>query len=186
MATESIFNTDILIREIDFLNQKSSENLYFVPQGWGICVNESPQGWGFCCIIWTPIVGHLQLFFAKMTKARQTPGGGGGWATMELIEILGGFILAIDQYKIPKGRNVNKHIVNKKHEKVKKSQSKAGRLYHKRPGQKHRKINNTSPSFAIVDITICNWVSRAKTKTFQPISGMETCHVTTVSYPFIL
>ena len=113
MATESIFNTDILIRDIDFLNQKSSENLYFVPQGWGICVNESPQGWGFCCIIWTPIVGHLQRFFAKMTKVRQTPGGG-GWATMELIETLGGFILAIDQYKIPKGRNVNKHIVKQK------------------------------------------------------------------------
>jgi hypothetical protein len=24
-----------------------------------------------------PIVGHLQRFFAKMTKARQMPGGGG-------------------------------------------------------------------------------------------------------------
>ena len=47
MATESIFNTDILIRDIDFLNQKSSE-------------------------------------------------------------------IAIDQYKIPKGRNVNKHNVKQK------------------------------------------------------------------------
>ena len=53
MATESILNTDILIRDraaFDFLDQKSSENLYFVPQGWGTCVNVSPQGWGFCCI----------------------------------------------------------------------------------------------------------------------------------------
>jgi hypothetical protein len=33
-----------------------------------------------------PMVGHLQHFFAKMTNARQTPGG--GWAAMELIETL--------------------------------------------------------------------------------------------------
>ena len=33
-------------------------------------------------------MGHLQRFFAKMTNARQTPGGG-GWAPMELIETLG-------------------------------------------------------------------------------------------------
>ena len=32
-------------------------------------------------------MGHLQRFFAKMTNARQTPGGG-GWAAMELIETL--------------------------------------------------------------------------------------------------
>jgi hypothetical protein len=32
------------------------------------------------------MVGHLQHFFAKMTNARQTPGG--GWAAMELIETL--------------------------------------------------------------------------------------------------
>jgi hypothetical protein len=28
-------------------------------------------------------------------------------------------------------------------------------------------------------------ISRAKEKTVQPVSGMETCHVNTVSYPFI-
>ena len=32
-------------------------------------------------------MGHLQRYFAKMTNARQTPGGG-GWAPMELIETL--------------------------------------------------------------------------------------------------
>jgi hypothetical protein len=34
------------------------------------------------------MVEHLQHFFAKMTNARQTPEGGGGWAPMELIETL--------------------------------------------------------------------------------------------------
>ena len=57
MATESILNTDILIRDracIRFFGSETLRKLYFVPQGWGICVNVSPQGWGFCCIIWTP------------------------------------------------------------------------------------------------------------------------------------
>ena len=45
---------------------------YFVPQGWGICVNVSPQGWGFCCIV--------AMFFRQNDKrpGRGRGGGGGG------------------------------------------------------------------------------------------------------------
>jgi hypothetical protein len=68
MATESILNTDILIRDracVRFFVQKSSENLYFVPKGGDFVALFGPHG------------GALATFFAKMTNARQTPGGGG-------------------------------------------------------------------------------------------------------------
>ena len=54
MATESILNTDILIRVIelafDFFGSEILRKLIFCPPRVGICVNVSPQGWGFCCI----------------------------------------------------------------------------------------------------------------------------------------
>jgi hypothetical protein len=69
---------------IRFFGSETLRKLYFVPQGWGICVNVSPQGWGVCCIILSPCWGICNIFLAKITNARQMPGGGMG--TMEFIE----------------------------------------------------------------------------------------------------
>ena len=71
----------------DFLNQKSPENLYFVPLRVGHLRQCKSPRVGILLHYLDPIEGHLQHFFAKMAKARQTPGGGGrGQAPMELIE----------------------------------------------------------------------------------------------------
>ena len=81
MATESILNTDILIRDracIRFFGSKILRKLMFCPQGWGHLRQCKSPRVGILLHYLDPVVGHLQHFFAKMTNARQTPGGGGG------------------------------------------------------------------------------------------------------------
>ena len=84
MATESILNTNMLIRNrawIRFFGSEILRKLIFcLPRvgHWLQC--KSPRV-GILLHYLDPIVGHLQRFFAKMTNARQTPGGGGGMGT---------------------------------------------------------------------------------------------------------
>ena len=47
----------------DYLDQKSSENLYFVPQGWGICVMYVPKGGDFVALF-APHSGEFATFFS--------------------------------------------------------------------------------------------------------------------------
>ena len=90
MATESILNTDILIRDrawIRFFGSEILRKLIFCPQRVGHLRQCKSPRVGILLHYLDPILGHLQRFFAKMTKARQTPWeGGGGWAPVELIE----------------------------------------------------------------------------------------------------
>ena len=91
MATESILNTDILIRDracIQFFGSEILRKLIFCPPRVGHLRQCKSPRVGILLHYLDPMVGHLQRFFAKMTNARQTPGGGGGWAPMELIETL--------------------------------------------------------------------------------------------------
>ena len=91
MATESILNTDILIRDracIRLFESEIPRKPIFCPTRVGhLRQCKSPRVWILLHYL-DPIEGHLQRFFAKMAKARQTPGGGGGRgrAPMELIE----------------------------------------------------------------------------------------------------
>jgi hypothetical protein len=89
MATESILNTDMLIRDITCIRFFGSEILrkliFCPPRVEHLRQGKSPRVEILLHYL-DPIVGHLQRFFAKMTNARQTPGG--GWAAMELIETL--------------------------------------------------------------------------------------------------
>ena len=81
MATESMLNADILIRDracVRFFGSKILRKLMFCPQGWGICVNVSPQGWGFCCIIWTPWWGICKFFRQNDKCPTNTCGRGMG------------------------------------------------------------------------------------------------------------
>ena len=65
---------------------KNPQKTYILsPRVGHLCQCKSPRV-GILLHYLDPMVGHLQHFFAKMTNARQTPGGGGGWAPMELIE----------------------------------------------------------------------------------------------------
>ena len=75
MATESILNTDILIRDracVRFFGSK------IVPTRVGHLHQCKSPRVGILLHYLDPMVGHLQHFFAKMTNARQTPGGGDG------------------------------------------------------------------------------------------------------------
>ena len=73
MTTESILNTDILIRDracIQFFGSEILRKLIFRQYKFSSV--------GILLHYLDHIVGHLQCFFAKMTNARQTPGGGDG------------------------------------------------------------------------------------------------------------
>jgi hypothetical protein len=90
MVTESILNTDILIRDracIPFFGSEILRKLIFCPPRVGHLRQCKSPRVGILLHYLDPVVGHLQRFFAKMTKPDKCPGGGGGgWAPMELIE----------------------------------------------------------------------------------------------------
>jgi hypothetical protein len=88
MATESILNTDILIRDracIRFFVSEILRKLIFcLPRVGHLHQCKSPRV-GILLHYLHPIVGHLQcVFFSKMTDKHP----GRGWASMELIETL--------------------------------------------------------------------------------------------------
>jgi hypothetical protein len=81
MVTESILNTDVLIRDracIPFFGSEILRKLIFCPPRVGHLRQCKSPRVGILLNYLDPVVGHLQRFFAKMTKARQMPGGGGG------------------------------------------------------------------------------------------------------------
>jgi hypothetical protein len=82
MATESILNTaDTLIRDRDwiwFFGPEILKKLIFCPPRVGHLRQCKSLRVGILLHYLDPILGHLQRFFAKMTKARQT-GGGHPW-----------------------------------------------------------------------------------------------------------
>jgi hypothetical protein len=78
MAIESILNIDILIRDrawIRFFGSEILRKLIFCPPSVGHLRQCKSPRVGILLHYLDPILGHLQRFFSKMTKARQTPGG---------------------------------------------------------------------------------------------------------------
>ena len=75
MATESILNTDILIRDrawIRFFGSEILRKLIFCPPRVGHLRQCKYPRVAILLHYLGPTLGHLQRFFAKMTKVRQT------------------------------------------------------------------------------------------------------------------
>ena len=91
MATESILNTDILMRDRACIRFFGSEfeilrkPIFCPPRVGHLRQCKSPRV-GILLNYLDPIEKHLQRFFAKMTKDRPTPVGGGGGSGTHGIE----------------------------------------------------------------------------------------------------